>query len=70
MSEKTFINGLIAKRPKETAPEWVKCDLSMKRKELIDWLNTQQDEWVNAQVCEGKSGKWYAELNTWKPKKS
>lgn len=34
----TFIGGLIAKAPNEKAPEYVKARLSIKRKDLIDWL--------------------------------
>jgi hypothetical protein len=66
--EKIFVDGLIAKKPREAAPAWVKCDLSIKREELLDWLAKQTGEWVNVQVCEARSGKWYAEVNTWKPK--
>lgn len=65
---KIFVDGLMAKKPKDAAPAWVKCDLSIKRQELIDFLQKQTGDWVNVQVCEAKSGKWYTEVNTWKPK--
>tara|TARA_R110000803_G_scaffold114110_1_gene182592 strand:- start:206 stop:442 length:237 start_codon:yes stop_codon:yes gene_type:complete len=65
--EKIFVNGLMAKKPRDTAPDWVKCNISIKREELIGFLAAQTDEWINVQVCESKGGKWYAEVDTWKP---
>ena len=67
MVEKVFVDGLLAKQPNERAPEWVKCNLSIKRADLAAWLATQPAEWINVQVCESKGGKWYAEVDTWKP---
>jgi len=67
-SQKVFVDGLIAKKPSDKAPEWVKVNLSIKREELAAWLTGQGDEWINVQVCESKNGKWYAEVDTWKPK--
>jgi len=68
--EKEFVDGLIVKAPRDVAPEFVKASLSIKRKELVEWLNKKQDEWINLDVKEGKSGKWYAEVNNWKPNKA
>jgi hypothetical protein len=67
-SQKVFVDGLIAKKPRDKAPEWVKVNLSIKREELAAWLTGQGDEWINVQVCESKNGKWYAEVDTWNPK--
>ncbi len=67
-NQKIFVDGLIAKKPDEAAPSWVKCKLSIKREELIAWLTNQEGEWLNLQVSEGRSGKYYAEVDTWKPK--
>jgi len=67
-NQKIFVDGLLAKQPDEKAPDWVKCKLSIKREELIAWLTNQEGEWLNLQVSEGRSGKWYAEVDTWKPK--
>ena len=66
--DKVFVNGLMAKKPNEKAPDWVKCNLSIKREELAAWLTSQTDEWINVQVWESKGGKWYAEVDTWKPR--
>lgn len=62
-----FIDGLIVKAPHENAPDYVKAKLSMKREELIAWLQSQTGDWVNGEVKVSQSGKWYAAVDTWKP---
>lgn len=62
-----FIDGLIVKAPNERAPEYVKARLSIKREELIAWLQGQSGEWINADIKQGQSGKWYAAVDDWKP---
>lgn len=62
-----FIDGLIVKAPHERAPEYVKAKLSIKRQELIDWLQKQQGDWVNADIKVSNGGKWYAAVDDWKP---
>src|SRR5437762_2235677 len=66
MSEVIFVRGLIAKKPNAGAPSYVKCNLSIKRDELIAFLQVQEGEWLNAVVKESKGGKWYIALDTWK----
>jgi hypothetical protein len=64
-----FVNGLMAKKPNDKAPDFVKCNLSIKRVELIAWLSEKSDDWINVQVKEsGRTGNWYAEIDNWKPK--
>ena len=70
MSDKEFVPGLFAKAPHEKAPSFVKCGISIKVKDLGNFLrekNAAGDEWVNIQVKESQGGKWYAEVDTWKP---
>ena len=69
MSDPEFIDGLFVKKPHERAPDFVKCGISIKRKELGNWLRGKEDEWINIQVKESKGGKWYAEIDNWKPEK-
>lgn len=67
MSDKKFVDGLIAKAPRDGAPDFVKGSLSIKRQELINWLQQEQGEWINIDVKESRTpGKWYCEVNTWK----
>lgn len=67
MSDIEFIDGLIAKAKHEKAPDFVKCHLSIKREELISWLQKRSDEWINLDVKESREGKMYASVNNWKP---
>lgn len=67
MSEKEFPNGLIAKKPNDNAPGFVVCGLSIKRKDLGNWLRNQTDDWINCQIKISKQGKYYVEVDTWKP---
>jgi len=70
--EKQFVNGLIVKAPRDNAPDFVKGSISIKIKDLGMWLKDEYkkgEEWINLDIKEGKSGKWYAEVNTWKPEK-
>jgi hypothetical protein len=68
MSDKDiqFVDGLIVKAPRDGAPDFVKAAISIKRDELIGWLQCQSGDWVNLDVKAAKSGKWYAAVNTYK----
>ena len=67
MNEKIFADGLMVKRH-ENAPDFVTCSLSIRVSEFIYFLQQHQDkDWVNVQVKLSKNGKYYAELDTWKP---
>ncbi len=66
-----FVDGLIVKKPHERAPDFVKASISIKVEELGTWLRAKYkagEEWVNIDVKEAKSGKWYAAVSTYKPK--
>ena len=67
-NDNKFINGLIVKAPNENAPEYVKAKLSIKREELIGWLQSESGEWINADIKVSQGGKWYVAVDTWKPK--
>lgn len=66
-NQKVFAKGIYVKPPSENSPDFVKFAMSIKRNEAMGWLQSQSDEWVNLQVKEAKSGKWYCEVDTWKP---
>lgn len=65
--EKEFINGLIVKAPNDNAPDYVKAKISIKRADLIAWLQAKDGEWINADVKVSQGGKWYAAVDNWKP---
>lgn len=72
MDDKVFVDGMMAKQPDDGAPDFVKLKLSLKLDEFAAWVGAQKKadpsiEWLNIEVKEGRSGKWYAERNMWKP---
>jgi hypothetical protein len=62
-SETEFVDGLRVYAPHERAPDFVKASISIKRAELIAWLQSREGDWVNVDVKESKGGKWYAAVN-------
>ena len=70
--ELEFPDGLIVKAPHAKAPDFVKATISIKVEDMGKWLREKYkagEEWVNLDVKEAKSGKWYAAVSTYKPKK-
>lgn len=70
--DKVFVEGMMAKQPDDGAPDFVKLKLSLKLDEFGVWVASQKKadpelEWINIEIKEGRSGKWYAERNMWKP---
>ena len=66
-TEVKFIDGLGAKAPHQNAPEFVKAKLSIKREDLIAWLELRTDEWINCHIKESSNGKWYVSVDDWSP---
>ena len=66
-----FVNGLIVKAPHDRAPDFVKASISIKVAELGLWLREKHkagEEWVNVDVREARSGKWYAAVSKFEKK--
>ncbi len=64
--EKIFVDGLIFKKPREGAPDFVKGSISIKVDELVAFLGKhQKNGWVNADLKMSQKGSLYFELNTW-----
>ena len=67
--EKVFPNGMIFKQPNQGAPEYVKGKLSIKVDDFKEFLDKYvENGWVNIDLKESREGKFYSELDTWKPK--
>ena len=67
-NEIEFPKGLMIKKPRDGAPDFVIASISIKREELIEWLSSKDGDWINLDVKEAKSGHWYSSVNTFKPK--
>jgi hypothetical protein len=65
--EKEFIDGFFCKKPHENAPNFIKAKVNIKRRELLEWLASRQDDWINIDIKESREGKFYAEIDDWKP---
>jgi hypothetical protein len=66
--ERIFADGFIIKR-KETAPEFVIANISVKVDEAIAFLRKfEKNGWVNLGAKKGRSGNMYLELDTFQPK--
>ena len=67
-----FVDGLIVKAPHQNAPDFVKASISIKVADLGKWLREKykagSTDWINIDVKESKSGRWYAAVSTYKPK--
>ena len=68
MPEAIFPEGISVRDPHEKAPDFVRGRISMKKDELIPWLEKQEGEWVNCDIKRSKGGQLYLQVATWKPK--
>lgn len=67
-NEKEFPKGIIFKKPKDGAPDFVKGSLSFKVDEFKEYLDKKVNNgWVNLDLKVSKGGKLYLDLNDWKP---
>jgi len=71
MEEETVFPEGIRIFARSKAPEWIVADISIKPKELLDWMRSvsPKGDDIKLQVCESKTGKLYMRLDTWKPDK-
>ena len=67
MAEIKFPEGILAKKPHENAPDFVKAKLSIKKDDLITWLKMQDSEWINLDLKESQKGGYYLSVDDWKP---
>lgn len=67
--EKIFIDGMYYKLPTQNAPAFVNGSLEFDVQKFTQFLNDHQNVggFVKVDLKTAKSGKGYAELNTWKP---
>jgi hypothetical protein len=67
--EVVFTEGMIFKKPREGAPDYVKGSMSFKVDEFTAFLKKHNNNgWVNVDLKVSKAGKLYTQLNDWKPK--
>jgi len=69
MEEKEVIFAQGLNFPKETPnfPDFVRTKFGINKQSFINWLNTQQGEWINVEVKVAKSGRHYMCIDDYKP---
>src|SRR5574337_1440600 len=68
MTDPIFPNGIRVFPPNEGAPDFVKGTLSIETNKFCAWLGQQPEPTVRLDIKKARNGKWYLQLNTWKPK--
>jgi len=66
-NEKEFVEGLRVWDVNDTTPEWIILKLGIDREELIKFLESKTDKYVNVDVCRSRGDNLYAQVNNWKP---
>ena len=67
--EKIFADGMIVKR-NENAPDFVLANVSFKCQDFHNFMKQHNKAgWLNVQIKRAKSGKLYADLDTFTPSK-
>lgn len=68
MSDKIFPEGMNVTAPSDRAPDFVKARIGIRPQHFHEWAKQHVDDrgWVNIDILEGRTGKWYASLNTYK----
>ena len=67
MSEANFVEGIFVKDRHPNTPEFILMSLSIDRKKLGNWLRSRDEEWINADIKQAKSGKIYLAINDFVP---
>tara|TARA_R100001086_G_scaffold246557_2_gene179005 strand:+ start:4202 stop:4471 length:270 start_codon:yes stop_codon:yes gene_type:complete len=66
--EKIFADGFSFKK-RENQPDFVVGRMSIKVEDAIVFLKERSSNgWVNLNINQARSGNFYCELDTWKPK--
>jgi len=63
---KRFPTGMYFNPPREGAPEFVRGSISIKKAEVLEWLNQEQSNdkgYVNLDVLKSREGKLYLAIN-------
>jgi len=67
MADKVFANGMIVKAPRDSAPDYVICDVSIKIEEFEETIRKHGYQgWLNLSIKESTTNKLYAEVDTWR----
>lgn len=74
MTEKIFADGIVFRRPREGAPDFIKGSINIKVDAFLKFMKDNQQHqsgegWFTLDLKQSQKGSLYLELNTWKPEK-
>lgn len=70
MEESKLVNGMRVFKSHPNAPEFVKANISIDCKELVEFMRANhKDGKIRVDILESKKGGLYAKLNSFEPKK-
>lgn len=71
MANDKLVDGIMAKKPHEKAPDFIKAKVSVKADAFIPFIeaNTNERGWLNLELKESREGKLYFSLDSFEPKK-
>lgn len=61
-----FPEGLRVYAPGKNAPEWVRGQLVLNKRELMDWLRSQDEE-IRLDIKQSRKGSWYMSVSDFTP---
>lgn len=70
MAEKVFADGIYFYKKRESAPDFVIGTISFHPERFVEWIGRQEKDergYIRLSVLDGKDGKPYIQLDTWKP---
>lgn len=68
--QQVFVNGLRCFKPNDSAPNFIKANLVINKKEMSEWLKTQPDE-IRIDIKESRDkGTWYSSVNNYVPRET
>lgn len=70
MSDAKFPKGMFFKLPHNNAPDFVKGKMLIRREDAIEYLKSEDSEWISLDLKVSRDGKPYAQVDDWKPDSS
>lgn len=65
----TFVDGMMFKKPREGAPDFIKGNISVKVDDFVKFAKAHANEgWINIDLKKSKEGNLYLALNDYKKK--
>lgn len=67
MADAKFPKGIFFKLPHGNAPEYIRGKILIRRVDAIEFLQSEESEWISLDLKVSRDGKPYAQIDEWKP---